>query len=140
MGDEPFVQPHLSALAPSAVRDLQVELTLPVRVQLRLQVIEQPIPPHGASPPSCPDLITPCRAASCPPSPVPNRGKCWQTHVNCTNLPPTTTLEPDDSKAKEQVCRFVTVTGWRAPSRRSPWPAPVSVSYTHLRAHETGRN
>jgi len=79
MGDEPFVQPHLSALAPGAVRDLQIELTLPVRVQLRLQVIKQPIPPHGASPSSCPDLITPRRTASCPPLPVPNRGKHRQT-------------------------------------------------------------
>src|SRR5680860_1893225 len=91
MGDEPFVQPHLSALAPGAVRDLQIELALPVRVHLRLQVIEQPIPPHGASPPSCPALITPRRTASCPPLSVANRGKHWQTHANCTNLPPTTT-------------------------------------------------
>jgi len=51
MGDEAFVKSHLSALAPSAIRDLQIELALPVGVQLCLQVIEQPIPTHRACPP-----------------------------------------------------------------------------------------
>ena len=49
MGDKAFVQPHLGALTTGAVRDLQIELTLPLRVHLCLQVIEQPIPTHGVS-------------------------------------------------------------------------------------------
>ena len=46
MGDEAFMQSHLGALATGAVGDLQIELALPLRVHLCLQVIEQPIPTH----------------------------------------------------------------------------------------------
>ena len=52
MSDEPFVQPDLSALATGPVRDLKVELSLPVGVQLCLQVVEQTIPAHRASLPA----------------------------------------------------------------------------------------
>jgi hypothetical protein len=49
MGNQAFVQSHLGAFATGAVRDLKIELALPLRVHLCLEVIKEPIPTHGVS-------------------------------------------------------------------------------------------
>jgi hypothetical protein len=47
MGDEAFVQAHPGALTAGAIGDLQIAPALPLGIQLRLQVVEQPVPAHG---------------------------------------------------------------------------------------------
>ena len=49
MGNQAFVQSYLGTLATGAVGDLEIELALPLRIHLCLQVIKQPIPTHGVS-------------------------------------------------------------------------------------------